>query len=236
MAKDSSAATPALCLLRQEYHGVLSTHSVQMAGFPFGSVAPYCLDANGCVIILISSIAQHTKNIVENNKVSFIVSEAGVDDVQTAARLTLMAEAQVIDANDEDTRQRYYRYFPSARGYHNTHNFSFYRLHSVRARYIGGFGKIHWLQPEQLQLSQTFSGADEIPMLDHMNADHRDAIEKYCRNFDINFGPKDMPEMVGIDSLGAHIRVGATISRITFGQQAENSQAVRRELVALARP
>ena len=235
MPKDSSAAALALYLLRQEYHGVLSTHSVQMAGFPFGSVAPYCLDANGSVIILISSIAQHTKNIVDNNKISFIVSEAGVDDVQTAARLTLMAKAQEIDANDEDTRQRYYRYFPSARGYHNTHNFSFYRLHAVRARYIGGFGKIHWLEPAQLQLPQIFSGADEIPMLDHMNADHRDAIEKYCRNFDINFGPKDMPEMVGIDCLGADIRVGTKISRITFAQAAENSQAVRRELVALAR-
>lgn len=34
-------------LLLKEYRGVLSTHSKAMPGFPFGSVVPYCLDAEG---------------------------------------------------------------------------------------------------------------------------------------------------------------------------------------------
>ncbi len=39
-------------LLLKEYRGVLSTHSQAMPGFPFGSVVPYCLDANGWPLIL----------------------------------------------------------------------------------------------------------------------------------------------------------------------------------------
>ena len=41
-------------LLLKEYHGVLSTHSKAMPGFPFGSVVPYCLDAQGRPLLLIS--------------------------------------------------------------------------------------------------------------------------------------------------------------------------------------
>lgn len=225
----------ALSLLLNEYHGVLSTQSLDMPGFPFGSVAPYSLDSNGNVIVLISSIAQHTKNIIADNKVSFIITARGIDNIQTAARLTLMAEAEEVPLEDKDTAERYYRYFPASRNYHKTHNFNFYRLHTVRARYIGGFGKIHWIEPEQLQLPYPFSGTEEEPMLDHMNSDHNKAIEKYCQDFGFLCPPEEQPKMVGIDCLGAHIKTGERINRVTFSQQAQDSRAVRQELVALAR-
>lgn len=53
-------------LLLSEYQAILSTHSVDVSGYPFGSVVPYCLNKNGEPIILISSIAQHTKNILSD--------------------------------------------------------------------------------------------------------------------------------------------------------------------------
>lgn len=59
----AKAATQARELLLKEYRGVLSTHSKSMPGFPFGSVVPYCLDADGNPLILISRIAQHTHNL-----------------------------------------------------------------------------------------------------------------------------------------------------------------------------
>ena len=43
----AKAARHARELLLKEYRGVLSTHSKSMPGFPFGSVVPYCLDAEG---------------------------------------------------------------------------------------------------------------------------------------------------------------------------------------------
>ncbi|MBL4703057.1 MAG: pyridoxamine 5'-phosphate oxidase family protein, partial [Flavobacteriales bacterium] len=50
--------------------GVLSTLSVKWEGFPFGSVVPYCLDGEGMPVVLISTIAQHTKNITQDNRCS----------------------------------------------------------------------------------------------------------------------------------------------------------------------
>ena len=54
----NAIADDAKTLLLNEYHGVLSTHSADMPGFPFGSVVPYCLDSEGVAIILISSIIE----------------------------------------------------------------------------------------------------------------------------------------------------------------------------------
>lgn len=232
---DANVSSAAKSLLLSEYHGVLSTHSVNMPGYPFGSVAPYCLDANGYVVILISSIAQHTKNIEQDKKVSLIVTEGEVDDIHTAARLTLLCEAQKIDSADYATQQRYYRFFPPAQEYHRQHNFEFYRLHAVRARYIGGFGKIHWVDAEDLLLQHSFTGDEEANMVEHMNEDHSTAIEKYCADFKVNFSDQDSPLMVGIDCQGCNLRVGERISRIPFPQTVPDAMGVRKQLVAMAK-
>ena len=64
MSKSAKQVKQARDLLLSQYQGVLSTHSVDVVGYPFGSVVPYCLNKAGEPIILISSIAQHFKNIL----------------------------------------------------------------------------------------------------------------------------------------------------------------------------
>lgn len=81
-------------LLLKEYRGALSTLSKAMPGFPFGSVVPYCLDAEGRPLILISRIAQHTHNLQKDPKCSLLVGEREADDVQAVGRLTYLAEAE----------------------------------------------------------------------------------------------------------------------------------------------
>ena len=84
---------------------MLSTHSQAMPGFPFGSVVPYCLDANGWPLILISRIAQHTKNLQADPRCSLLVAERGAEDVQATGRLTLLAEAAEAIARDRGRRE-----------------------------------------------------------------------------------------------------------------------------------
>ena len=62
----------------EENFGVLSTISVDVEGYPFGSVTPYCMDRMSRPIIYISPIAQHTKNIVADSRVSLTVIEKAV--------------------------------------------------------------------------------------------------------------------------------------------------------------
>ena len=222
-------------LLLREYHGVLSTHSVEAPGYPFGSVVPYCLDRAGAPVILISRIAQHTRNIDANAKVSLIVTEDEKDDVQAAARLTLLANAARLrpEAAD-DVAARYYEFFPEARDYHATHDFDFYGLNMVRARYIGGFGEIHWLEASRLTLANPFARDQETPMVAHMNADHVEAMRHYCVRAGIDRGAHE-PAMAGVDAEGFHLRLGARIERFEFAQAVNTPGAVHAALVALAR-
>lgn len=231
----ASIAAEARRLLLRGYHGVLSTLSVEAPGYPFGSVVPYCLDRRGCPVILISRIAQHTKNIQADPKVSLLVHEDGVQDIQTAARLTCLANAEPIADGEADPPARYYRYYPQARGYHQTHDFAFYRLALVWARYIGGFGSIHWLQPEQLMRPNPFSSEQEQSMVQHMNDDHQEAMVRYCKHQRIPVQADRKPAMAGVDSEGFHLRVGARIVRFDFDRAVTTPLEVRTKLVAMAR-
>lgn len=234
MSQSEQAVNTARDLLLSEYHGVLSTHSVDMEGFPFGSVAPYCLDGSGQPIILISSIAQHTKNILHNAKVSLIVTEREVDDIQTGARLTWLALAQKIEGEQKELcAQRYYRYFPEAADYHLTHNFDFYCLRLQRARFIGGFGKIHWVEKDELLLDNPFSAKDEERIINHMNADHGKAIQHYVETAGIEFEGDAV--MVGIDAEGMHLLLGKKIARVAFNRLVNTPLEAREILVEMAR-
>ncbi|MGH8355403.1 MAG: HugZ family protein [Pseudomonas sp.] len=227
------AAKHARELLLKEYRGVLSTQSKAMPGFPFGSVVPYCLDAEGRPLILISRIAQHTHNLIADAKCSLLVSERGAEDIQAVGRLTLLAEARQITegAAIEAAAARYYRFFPSAQGYHNAHDFDFWVLEPVRWRYIGGFGAIHWL--DSVALANPFAGEVEAGMLAHMNADHAAAIAHYVELADLAREPA--AQLVGIDSEGFHLRIGQALYWLAFPQPCSNPGAVRQALVALVR-
>ncbi len=220
-------------LLLKEYRGVLSTHSKAMPGFPFGSVVPYCLDAQGWPLILISRIAQHTHNLKQDSKCSLLVGERDAEDVQAVGRLTLLAEARQLcdETAIEAAAARYYRYFPESQNYHRAHDFDFWLLEPVRWRYIGGFGAIHWL--DQVALANDFAGEAEVGMLEHMNADHASAIAHYVALAGL---PTQVPaQLVGIDHEGFHLRIGQGLYWLAFPTSCNSPGEVRQALVQLAR-
>ncbi|QVM97681.1 HugZ family protein [Pseudomonas sp. SORT22] len=229
----AKAATQARELLLKEYRGVLSTHSKSMPGFPFGSVVPYCLDADGNPLILISRIAQHTHNLQKDPKCSLLVGERDAEDVQAVGRLTVLAEAQQLVETEavEAAAERYYRYFPESANYHKAHDFDFWVLKPVRHRYIGGFGAIHWI--DHLNLANPFAGKAEQSMIEHMNSDHANAIEHYVQLSGLPQGAA--AQMVGIDSEGMHLRIGQALHWLPFAAPCNTPIQVREALVFLAR-
>lgn len=235
MSRKERAAKEARELLNSQYQGVLSTLSVDVPGYPFGSVVPYCLDRHGQPVMLISLIAQHTKNIKADPRVSLIVFAGEQDDIQANGRVTYLGNAQKIGADDEDTAQRYYRYFPEARDHHKAHDFDLYSVKLEKVRYIGGFGQIHWVDSELFQLPNPFNHKQETGAVEHMNEDHRDAILSYCDMANITVPHGVQPEMVGVDAEGFHLRLGQRIHRIGFDQPVANGQQMRERLVEMAR-
>lgn len=220
-------------VLQQHFAGILSTHSVEFPGYPFGSVVPFCLDESGQPLILISALAQHTCNIGSNPKVALTLLEQGGGDVQQDARLTLLADA--VPADDiAACAERYYRYFPAALGYHDQLDFRFYRLQVMRLRYIGGFGAIRWLPPDAVIQPNPFAAEQEAAILGHMNEDHADALRRYCDQAGIIH--QDLPvAMVGMLATAMVLRVGERLRTIEFERSVTTSEQARNILVKMAR-
>ena len=225
-------ASEARQFLRNTFSGVLSTLSAKYDGCPFGSVAPFVLDHDGAPIILISTLAEHTKNITANPKVSLLVL-AGLEEQQNNARLTLMGEAHQVKENDATLRARYLRYFPAAVDYFGMHDFSFYRIHVRQARYIGGFGKIAWIPAQDFASPTNQLAAQETGIITHMNEDHAASLQSYCKRFH-NVEARHA-EMLGLDTDGFDIRADAQILRINFNQPVTDAQTARSELIALTK-
>ena len=253
-----SLASEARQFLRATRSGVLSTFSTKFAGYPFGSVAPFVLDHSGQPVILISTIAEHTKNIIANPKVS-LLAFAGDEDLQASARLTLIGKAKQIDKKDVNLRARYLRYFPQAASYFETHDFNFYRIEIAQARYIAGFGKMGWLSGEELSGNELSGKAltgielegselispssqlanQETSIIDHMNTDHAHSLIAYSRHYYQIEATN--PQMLGIDSDGFDVSVNikgsnqSKILRFNFEKPIHDAQSARAALVAMSK-
>ena len=218
--------------VRQHQNGVLSTLSKRLGGFPFGSVSPYVLDHDGHPVILISTLAEHTKNIEADPRVSLIVHPCA-EDMQAAGRVTLVARAEPLP-DKAAFGTRYLRYLPQAEGYFAMHDFHFYRLRVEDVRFIGGFGKIHWIRPERYAPPAAPALAEaEDGILAHMNADHAHNLREYCRHV---HGAEVLDAvMVGIDCDGFHVRADGHVLRFDFPHEVLDAEAARSALVDLAR-
>jgi putative heme iron utilization protein len=177
-------------------------------------------------LIYISPIAQHTRNIVADPRVSLtIVERTDSDDVQAHGRVTCIGNAVEVEG-DRDVAERYFRHFPSSRQYDRTHAFTFFRLELLRVRFIGGFGQIFWVDPAEFSLPNPFSAVEENRIIDHMNRDHGDALHRLVDG---------ESEMVGIDAEGFDLLQADRKIRIPFAAPVTNMEEARRAFVELAR-
>jgi len=224
-------ATEARQLLHAHRYGVLSTLSKKWDGYPFGSITPYLTDHDGSLLILISSIAEHTKNIQHDPRVSLIAHDQNSAQIQTQGRITVLGDVQAADK--DAAGKRYLRYFPEAHTYFAMHDFAFYRIVPKAIRYIGGFGKIHWVSAENYALAPYPLIAQEDDVVAHINADHADTLRHYCHHVH-QLDALDVT-MLGIDCDGFDVRADEQVLRFNFEQPVLDAQQARMALVALAR-
>lgn len=138
--------------IRDQRYGVLSTFSLAESGYPFGSMTPYIINADGDIAIFISHLAEHTHNIQANPKVSLTIFDPEDAPNPTAGpRITCLAVA-TIATNEMQLREDYLNQFPDAQMILTLPGFHFYLLKLVKIHLVAGFGKVKWLTPEQLDL------------------------------------------------------------------------------------
>lgn len=152
-----------LKLLHSAQAATLATQSLQMPGYPYATVVPNVLDEHHQPVLLISALAEHTKNLLADPKVSISITEPGITNVQDGQRLTLVGDAEQFEPSPE-LIARYLRYVPAAEQYLAL-DFMFFRILPRRLRYIGGVGKMGWVEADALDAAASLSLTDETALL-----------------------------------------------------------------------
>jgi hypothetical protein len=237
---EPSFAERARTLLYLGRVGTLSTVSRKHPGWPFGSVMPYGLDAQGCPIFLISSMAVHTQNLRADPRASLLVTQPGwTGDPLAGARVTVMGQVTELPAADlQPTRAAYLARYENAAAWVDFDDFAFYRLEVTAVYYVGGFGAMDWVSAADYTAAQPDPLADvALGIIDHMNQDHADALRLYCWAY---AGLEvDEAVMTSVDRLGfrMRVRIGERVQgvRLAFTREVRSTQEARTVLVALVR-
>lgn len=120
-----------------------------MDGAPYVSLVLVAFDADGAPLLLLSRLAQHTRNILADPRVSLLFDgTAGLEDPLTGPRLTVLGAATVHP--DPEARARYVARHPSAAAYAGFSDFDLYSVTIERAHLVAGFGQIRWIAAEAL--------------------------------------------------------------------------------------
>ncbi|HEX6736201.1 MAG TPA: pyridoxamine 5'-phosphate oxidase family protein [Azonexus sp.] len=150
-------------LLHEAPHAILSTHSTQLPGYPYGTAVPLVVDAAQQPWLLISALAEHTRNLLADPRASLAVVAPGAANVQDAARTTLLGRIEAAQPSPAFL-QRYLRYQPDA-GQYLALDFQFFRMRIERVRFIGGVGRMGWLDAEAWRAASVLAEDDELRLL-----------------------------------------------------------------------
>lgn len=218
--------------LRAHRHGVLCTISRALEGYPFGSVVPFVLDAQARPVIFVSRLAEHTRNIGADPRLSLLVHarNAADGDVQADARVAFMGKARAI-AQADSAGERYLRYFPAARAYLGL-DFDFYRIEPVTLRVVAGFGKIHWISRETYAPPAAAFAEHESEIIAQINRDHAQLLRDCCRLQHQRMAAD--AQMVGIDCDGFDVRASSEILRFDFESCVSDAAQAHAALAVMA--
>jgi heme iron utilization protein len=232
---DFDAAGQARSLLRRSRQGALAT-LMAGSGDPYCSLVNVASHADGSPILLISRLALHTRNILGDARVSLMLDERAPGDPLEGSRIMLAGRAEeAIGDENEVLRRRYLNAHPSAEVFVNFKDFSFFRIRPLAAHLVAGFGRIVDLQPSQfltdISDAETLLEAEQ-GAIDHMNADHRAAMNLYATRL-LGAAAADW-RCIGCDPDGMDMQAGTKMLRLDFPRRIVTPAALRQMLKELA--
>ncbi|MCG5075854.1 HugZ family protein [Paraburkholderia tagetis] len=206
-----------LHLLHQTSTGTLATHAREPHGFPYPTLLPFAPDARHRPVILVSRLAEHTRNLQDDSRAGFLVAQLSGEDVLNAPRMTLLGVFEPSDAeagadfDAEALARRYLRYHPDAARYLALGDFTFWTMRVERLRYIGGFGAMGWLD-----------GADLDP-LEPLAAGEEEALIRF---FETHPTRRDGLALLGVDRYGADLAIDGIRTRYVFEAPQSDTQSL----------
>ena len=220
--------------------GTLSTVSERHPEWPFGSVMPYGVGANGAPTFLISTMAMHTRNVLRDPRASLLVTETGAEaDPLGAGRVTLMGRViRTPEDHREAVRADYLRRYENASYWVDFKDFAFFQMEILDVYFVGGFGVMGWVTAEEYTEAEPDPLADASRgILEHMNEDHADSLVLLARTAAGVEGEE--ARMTAVDRFGFHVRLrtpeGMKGLRIPFLREARTPEETRQVLVQMVR-
>lgn len=227
----SFTASEARRLLRRARTGTLATVNRE-DGVPYASLCNVATDVRGLPLILVSTLAWHTRNLLADPRASLLAAEPPPEgDALTGARVSVMGRFVKVD--DPAVKRRYLARHPAAEGYASFGDFSFWRMEPERAHAVAGFGRIETIPADEL-----FPSADEMIALEegaiaHMNDDHDDAIQRIASVL-LGATPGGW-RITGIDTDGAILGRDGEVLRLEFPSAVTDAGSLRATLADLGR-
>jgi heme iron utilization protein len=226
--------TQARLLARSVDRGSLAT-VMREDQWPYASLVMIATCYNGSPLLLISELAEHTQNILKDQRCGLLIDgTAGLDTPLTGSRITLIGN---LDKNNEPgSLERYIRRHADAEIYAGFADFALYRMTVDRVHMVSGFGEIHWIGGEAFRFNADAAAAlaeAETDIIDHMNDDHGDAVALYATNL-LSLPPDDW-RLTGVDPEGCDLRAAGTVARLGFDRIVSDAEQARAELVKLVK-
>jgi putative heme iron utilization protein len=232
--KPNEFDAPALArvLLRTARSGTLATLDAE-TGAPFASLVSVATDSDGAPLFLVSTLAAHTGHLAADPRAALLLAAGGKGDPLAHPRLTLTGRVEMDDR--PGTRRRFLARHPKAALYADFADFSFRRLIVEAGHLNGGFARAAQLGPDAILTD--LAGAEaliaaEEGAVEHMNADHADALALYATVL-CGGGPGAW-RASGIDPDGIDLMSGDLALRLDFPERVHDAADLRRVLVRLA--
>lgn len=229
-------------LMAEARGATLATFAREPAGFPFASLVSVAAGDQGEALLLLSTLAEHTQNLIAREEASLLCTEAVPEGTDPLAlgRVTLIGRCRRLDGVEvEPARARFLAAHPEAAAYHAFGDFGLWCLRPEALRYVGGFGRMSWVDPSGYRSAEPDPlRAAAADILAHMNQDHGQALLDYARGLG-GVAEATAATMVRVDRYGFEMVVRSPDSarplRLPFGAEVTDPEGVRRELVALVK-
>jgi len=220
-------------LLRATRSGALATLD-RNTGHPFSSLVNVATDTDGSPLILVSRLSSHTANIEADPRASVLLASTGKGDPLAHPRLTVLGTFAKLERDSADGKRAARRFLarhPKSQLYAGFGDFAFWRLTVVSAHLNGGFARAADLKASDIITD--LSGAEEMIELEesaveHMNADHPDAIRLYATKL---LGEADgVWQVTGVDPDGLDLALGDRTARMPFAARVVSGLVLRKTL------
>ena len=219
-------------LMRRQTHTALAT---SREGHPYVSLVALAFDYDASPLLLLSDLAQHSRNIAADPRVSLLFDggppEHPPADPLAEPRLTLLGEA--VRCDDASLLSRFTARHPSAAAYAGFGDFHLYRVTIGRGHLVAGFGRISWIEHDALLFigDGAALAAAEAEIVEHMNSGHADAVALFAQRLARRRG--EGWRMTGIDPEGIDLRQGGETARVDFSDPVRDPMAARQALINL---